>query len=169
MDQNKPKCIDAMDKIKRKLDSLGLNTIMTSDKENILCKVSGDFEFKDNTNTINNFNKTVTGKCPATINSNITNCPYTACKYPNATCHLHKESNANNSNSTNTDNTNSNNSMCETLNVYSGSLFRIMPNDIHTGIFLHVIKLHGETCDLKMSFNYDNPLELVEIIKFLLK
>ena len=42
MEQNKSKCIDAMDKIKKKLDILGLDVIMTSNKENILCKVEAE-------------------------------------------------------------------------------------------------------------------------------
>lgn len=48
-------------------------------------------------------------------------------------------------------------------------LFRIMPTDIHNGIALHAIILHGMTVDLKMIFEYTNEgvIQLVNTINFL--
>lgn len=163
MEPKRQECFKCMDKIKKKLDGLGLSNIMTSDKENILCKVYGG----DNTNinTAAATADTYSGKCPY---SNFSSCPYTSCRYPNSTCHHHSAENENNSNSNN-DSTLSDN--LKVFEIYSDSLFRIMPTDIYTGIFLHVIKFHGETCELKMTFEYtDNGVEdIINTIKFLIE
>lgn len=64
-----------------------------------------------------------------------------------------------------------NNSNNQTITSYSKNdcLFRIMPSDLNTSISLHVIILHGETCELKMSFDYDNDgvQKIVDVINFL--
>ena len=167
MNQNKQECIKYMDKVKKQLDSLGLSTIMTSNKENILCKVPGDYK-NSNTGTALNTSYSIANTCPHAATSNA--CPYTVCKYPNAACHHHNNGNMSDGSTSNTDNSN-NCVLSGTLETYSGSLFRIMPNDIYSGLFLHAIKLHGETCDLKMSFDYsdDAVKELVNVIKFLVE
>lgn len=143
-DQNKNKCIEMMNKIKRFLENNNYAFIMTSDKENILLKMGIYKNIKSST---------VSHTCPALTNG-VTNCPYTACKYPNYTCSSHSHSGSNNNN-----------------NVSDKSdfgLIRFMINDLHTGIFMHVIQLHGEESDLKMSFDYDyNIDEITSIIKFL--
>ena len=167
---DKMKCLACMDKIQTKLGNLGLSFFMTSDRENILCKTYGDISFDNGSSngSSNNGNGTTTlpshvHVCPHSLNH--TNCPYTACKYPNMKCHIHNAAQLGNT---------SNDTEGETSNVtsakFTGCLFRIMPTDIYNGIFLHVIKLHGETCDLKMTFSFgDNgATELVEIIKFLI-
>ena len=173
-ESDKLKCIACMDKIKRKLDNLGLQYIMTSDKENILCKVYGDVSFNNGGNETGNSN--ISGGttqlpshihvCPHSLNQS--NCPYTACKYPNMKCYCHNAADlGNNSNNTESDNNSSN---TESPAKFTGCLFRIMPTDIYNGIFLHAIKLHGETCDLKMTFNFDDnaATELIEVLKFLI-
>ena len=176
MDQNKQKCIECMEKIKKRLDNLGFATIMTTNRENILCKYSSSdsINMNNETNNSNNNNANavaVINSCPVARSS--AKCPYPKCIYPSATCHLHstdKEDNNDSNNSSNDTNTNFV-GLGETIDKYAGSLFRIMPNDIHTGLLLHAIKLHGETCELKMSFDYDDNgvLEIVNIIRFLVK
>lgn len=168
MNQNKQKCIECMDKINRKLFNLGFATFMTTDKENILCKVSSSTsEINKENNESNNNSIAVINSCPVARSS--AKCPYPTCIYPSATCHLHSVNNGNNNSSDENNGTTSGTG--EILDKYAGSLFRVMSNDIHTGLLLHAIKLHGETCDLKMSFGYtDNDvLEIVNVIRFLVK
>lgn len=166
-ESDKLKCLACMDKIKRKLDSLGLNYIMTSDRENILCKVYGDVSFgnggNDSTNNGNGATQLPSHVhvCPHSLNH--TNCPYTACKYPNMKCHIHNATQLGNTSSDIEGETSN-----ETSAKFTGSLFRIMPTDIYNGIFLHAIKLHGETCDLKMTFSYNKDDEIVRVLKFLI-
>ena len=171
MNQDKAKCLDCMDKIKRGLDAFGFRCMMTSNKETILCKVYGDEPYNTGTNTVVSSSYTVATTpttCPVSMNSTGT-CPYTACKYPNATCHLHGSNDNDSSSADNNDNEIA--GKLETIGKFSGCLFRIMPNDIYTGLFLHAIKLHGETCDLKMSFEYNENsiVEIINIIKFLVE
>lgn len=170
MDQNKMKCIQCMDKIKRNLDKLGYSNIMTSDKMNILCKVNPDDLDKNNSNIKGSTSSSF--GIPTCQHANTGKCPYTVCKYPNATCNYHHHNNiGNNGDSTTEGNPNSDSlsGLLEVSNTYHESLFRLMPNDIDTGIFLHAIKLHGETCDLKMTFGYDDIdiTEIIRVIKFL--
>ena len=176
MDQNKQKCIECMDKIKRVLDSTGFATFMTTNKENILCKYSSSDSINvnnDNNNSNNNTNTVaVISSCPVARSS--AKCPYPKCIYPSsATCHLHSANKEDNNDSNNSSSDNNTNfvGLGETIDKYTGSLFRIRPNDIYTGLSLHAIKLHGETCELKMSFDYDDNgvLEIVNIIRFLVK
>lgn len=158
MDQNKSECLRCMEQIKRRLDNLGLSTIMTSNKENILCKSTGE-ESLNSTKSISTTN--LASKCPSmTVDGK---CPHTSCKYPNASCHIHNTGNMSGSNDTTL--------LPSVLETCGCSLFRIMPTDIHSGIFLHVIKLHGEMCELKMTFDYTDTgvTELVNIIKFLVE
>ena len=161
---DKAKCLVGMDKIKKKLNNLGLNCIMTSDRENILCKSYGDASFDNVSNSSTNNSTTLPSHnyvCPDSIGHS--HCPHTVCKYPKAQCHMHSAYQIGNE---------SNNPEGDTSNKlsekFTGCLFRIMPTDIYNGIFLHTIKLHGETCDLKMTFSYDDIDELVEVLKFLI-
>lgn len=168
-ESDKLKCLACMDKIKKQLDYLGLNYIMTSDKENILCKVYGDVSFGNSGSNGSNTSEGTTTLpshihvCPDSLNR--THCPHTACIYPKAQCHLHSAPQIGNE---------SNNTEGETTNKvsakFTGCLFRIMPTDIYNGIFLHAIKLHGETCDLKMTFDFDDngAIEVVNVLKFLI-
>lgn len=170
MNQNKHECIKYMDKIKKQLDSFGFDSIITSNKENILCKVPGDFKATNNSTAIvKTTGVGLTTTCPHTASSA---CPYTACRYPNATCHHHNHNIGNVGNNNNGNNSNNDNDgALEAIGVCSCSLFRIMPTDIHNGLFLHVIKLHGETCELKMTFECsdDGATELVNVLKFLVE
>ena len=148
-DQNKPKCIASMDKIKRKLDVLGVNSIITRDKENILCKFDSSWKLSNND----------IKSCPA-VTSNASCCSHSTCTLP-IQCELHRN-NGNNSNDENT--------TTESNTISSDdSLFRIVPTDIYDGLFLHVIKLHGEVCELKMSFDYSDEgiTELIDVLLFL--
>ena len=170
MNQNKQKCIECMEKINRRVSNMGFATLMTTYKENILCKVSSSASEvnKDNSSsTSSDSSIAVINACPVSRSS--AKCPYPTCIYPKATCHLHSVNNGNNNSSD--ENNETTVGTGEILDKYAGSLFRVMPNDIHTGLLLHTIKLHGETCDLKMSFGYtDNDvLEIVNIIRFLVK
>lgn len=173
MNQNKQKCIECMEKINRRLSSTGFATLMTTDKENILCKVSSSDsqQVTTDSNSSTNINNSVAviNACPVARSS--AKCPYPTCIYPKATCHLHSADKDNNTGNSNENNENTLVGIGETIDKYAGSLFRIIPNDIYTGLLLHVIKLHGETCELKMSFGYyDNDvLEIVNVIKFLVE
>ena len=170
MNQNKQKCIECMEKINRRLFNLGFATFMTTDKENILCKVSSSVsEVNKDSNSSSNNSIAVINTCPVARSS--AKCPYPTCIYPKATCHLHSVDKDNNSSSSNENNENTLVGLGETIDKYAGSLFRVMPNDIHTGLLLHTIKLHGETCELKMSFGYEenDVLEIVNVIRFLVK
>ena len=143
MEQNKAKCLDCMEKIKRRLDETGFSTFMTPDKENVLCKVSAN-GLANTTKLVYSNTNTSNTTCPHVT---ATSCPHTACKYPNVKCSHH--------NHINSDNNDYNNTLESTVSIGDNSVFRIMPNDIYTGLFLHVIKLHGEICELKMSFEYN--------------
>lgn len=158
-EQDLQRCISCMDKIKKGLDNFGFSTIMTNDKTNILCKVSG--YGNNDANTVSVKNTAVATTCPHSASA--TKCPYTACMYPNSSCHLHS---TNNGTDGSTDSSENSGILVE---GYAGSLFRIMVNDLKSGLFLHVIKLHGETSDLKMSFGYSNQdvIEIINVIKFL--
>ena len=162
-DQDEMKCLACMDKIMAKLGNLGLSFFMTSDKKNILCKTYGYVSFDAITGgATTNTPSSSTTTCPHSIAGSP--CPYTICKYPNAQCHYHSALMIGNA---------SNNTSDEdlTCNRVVGCLFRITPTDIYNGIFLHVIKLHGEKCDLKMTFNMDDSgaSELVNLIQFLVE
>jgi hypothetical protein len=136
MNQDLHKCIAAMDKLKKNLDNLKINSLITKDKMNILCRVS----------PVSSATRAI---CPDITNNG---CPHTKCEHPNFTCNHHSKYNY------------------DTEFDYAyRTLFRIMVNDIHDGLFLHVIKLDGEKCDLKMSFKYDDSgiAEIIEVIKFL--
>lgn len=167
MEQNKSKCIECMDKIKRKLNELGYSILMTNNKENILCKVSDVKTNNYNTEltVVNTGASTVSPNCPYANNTS-TNCPYSVCKYPSTQCHKHGSSDiGNNATDSNTE------AILEAITVPRCSLFRIRPDDIYTGLFLHVVKLHGEICELKMSFEYNDSgvAELISVINFLVK
>ena len=142
MNQDLHKCIACMDKIKRKLDENNINNLITKDKMNILCKVSP----KGTTKTL-----------PSAICPDITKtgCPHGSCTHPNFVCNDHKNKN--------------NVKYDKEFDYAYRTLFRIRVNNIPTGITLHVIKLDGETSDLKMSFSYDDEgsTELINIIKYL--
>ena len=157
------KCRECMNKIRRRLEELGINFIMTTanNRDTILCKFSSS---TDNSNSVKvtTVGTSLVSSCPY-MNSN-SSCPYTACKYPGVNCHKH---NANTNNGGNIDSDNNGSGALEAIMVPRCSLFRIMPNDTNTGIFLHAIKLHGEVCDLKMSFEYTDPTEIINVIKFL--
>lgn len=159
-DQDKLKCLACIDKISTKLGNLGLSFFMTSDRKNILCKTYGTVSFDGIVN--NESSNTGATTCPHSTSSS---CPHTVCKYPKASCHYHNAHNIGNNSNNTDDDTN------KLPDKFTGCLFRITPTDIYNGIFLHAIKLHGETCDLKMTFNYDEAgaTELVNIIKFLVK
>lgn len=165
MNQNKMKCIQAMDKIKRNLDNFGFSNIMTNDKMNILCKVPGDYSSNNKVSGATSISTSIVTTCPHSLKE--TGCPYTVCKYPNSTCHFH--SNTGNDSSADNSDSSVSEGLLEVSGIYYSSLFRIFPTDIHDGLFLHVIKLHGETCDLKMTFSYEDTaiVEIINIIKFL--
>ena len=140
MNQDLHKCIAAMDKLKKNLDNLKIESLITKDKMNILCKVSSKRNLTRSTPKV---------ICPDTTP---TKCPHSECKHPGFVCN-HKATPIND----------------KEFDYAYGTLFRIMVNDIHDGLFLHVIKLDGEKCDLKMSFNYDGSgiAEIIEVIEFL--
>lgn len=179
MDSNKLECLKCMDNIKKRLDNLGFSTLMTGDKKNILCKYSGgdlttglgDKNISNVTSSNSITATTMATTCPVSRSS--AKCPYPSCIYPSSQCHLHRPGD-NTESGTESDSSKEDKDTCvvgETLEVYTGSLFRIMPNDIYSGLLLHVIKLHGETCELKMPFDYTETgvMELVNVIKFLVK
>ena len=159
MEQNKPKCLDCMEKIKKKLEDNKFDILMTSNRENILCKVSEDWT--DNTKPAVVKTVNTASSCPHTLS---TKCPYSTCMHPNTTCPHHNTENGT------TNDSNGNNGIVSELSSIGGcTLFRIFPNDIYSGLFLHVIILHGEVCDLKMSFEYNENgiADIINIIKFL--
>lgn len=161
----KAKSLACMDKIAKKLDNLELQYIMTSDRENILCKTYSSVSFNDNAvngGTTNTPSTSTT--CP---HSSSGTCPHPVCKYPKAQCQYHMAKQMGNTYGV-TEEVDASITLSTKL---PECLFRITPTDIYNGIFLHVIKLHGEKCDLKMTFSYgDNGAsELVNIIKFLVK
>ena len=158
-ESDKMKCLSCMDKISTKLDNLRISFFMTSDRNNILCKTYGDVSF----NIINSGNNSTNNGatiCPDCLGNN--HCPHSICTHPKAKCHFSNARQLGNILDTIEDNSD---------DKFMSCLFRITPTDIYNGIFLHVIKLHGETCDLKMTFKYDEAAatELVNVIKFLVE
>ena len=157
MVQQITKCKDSIKKIKKLLDDNGYNVLHVDD--NILCKTPRKYVL--NKGIINSTS------CKLLISyggnqsklCGYTTCPYTACSIPKEDCPLFKGSGSNEG-SSNTSNIAYNSDDC---------LFRIMPTDIYNGIFLHVIFLHGEHCDLKMTFDIDNDSlkDIVNVINFL--
>ena len=165
MTENKAK--ECMNKIKRRLEELKINFIMTTanNRDNILCKIPGLSDNSNDTKVVTTGATLPATTCPY-MHSNST-CPYTACKYPGVQCHKH---NPNTGNGSSVDSGNSSTSgALEAIMIPRCSLFRIMPTDTFSGIFLHVIKLHGEICDLKMTFEYTDTgvADLIDVIKFL--
>ena len=162
MDPNRISCEESIKKIEKKLNEYGYKIITTN--HNILCKtprtgksVSKKLVYpSDNTTAVT----AVTRVCPCnsggSINEYNHSCTYAgSCTVTKNDCPLY-----NGSLNSETNISSYNKSDC---------LFRIKPSDTYNGIQLHAVILHGETCELKMLFNYntDGIKELVDVINFL--
>ena len=179
MKSNIFECSNAMNKIKKKLEVGGYNIINVdtynslSSISNILIKPTKPVKYAVSTarsssdiatSTASSSQKVCPFNAAATIDMVRCSCTYTGeCKVNHTNCPLMNGSisGGGNTSSRNT----------ATTNATSGDfLVRIAPTDIHNGIFLHVIILHGEHCDLKMTFGYDSNgiKNLLETIKFLI-
>ena len=162
MVQQITKCKDSIKKIKKLLDDNGYNVLHVDD--NILCKTPRKSILNRGVTNLSTTNAT---SCKLLISCGgnqsklcgYNTCPYTGCSIPKKDCPLFNGFGGNEG-SSDTPNTAYNSDDC---------LFRIMPTDIYNGIFLHVIFLHGEHCDLKMTFDIDSDSlkDIVNVINFL--
>ena len=166
MNSNKAKCIEVLNTLKTRLSN-NYDVIMTD--EDLLCKTGKIIKPIINTNTNNNLNTayptvkicpidnkaiidwgTCNCNCHSTCNSaNTTNCPLNKVnKQPTS---IHPVPNK--------------------LNKSNECLFRLRPTDINNGIAMHVIILHGEVCELKMTFEAGEKgaVQIVEVINFLVR
>lgn len=161
MDPNRKLCEESIKKIEKRLNESGYKIITTN--YNILCKtprtgktVSKKLVYPNNNTAVT----VVTKACPCNSEGSINEYNHScttsgSCTVPKNDCPL--------MNGTLNSGTN--------INSYNKSdcLFRIKPSDTYNGIQLHAVILHGETCELKMLFNYnsDGIKELVDVINFL--
>lgn len=149
--ENKKLCLDTMRRIEDKLKEAGYNIKILKNAKytDILCKGY-------RSNIISSKSLRSTYNCALSrTNCNISadsDCPYQNGCTDIGNCPLHNNNANNNSSNKNG----------------SDSLFRIRPTDTYNGIFLHAIKLNGETCDLKITFNPDTVDEVIETINYLI-
>lgn len=136
---DKVTCLDAIKKIKDKLDNLGFDSIIVNN--DILCK---GLKYQKSSSS-----------CPVGANSSCT-CPHTVCIAPHATC------------PNNIKNTGNVGPLITSVSD-SDTLFRVRPSDIYNGINLHVIKLRGEISEFKMLFNNQTEgiAQIIQVIQFL--
>lgn len=190
MEQNILKCKDTIKKINDKLSTLGYNILYNKTCDNILCKTSdvtaesiSALNNKNNNSSDaqvyiirKNCSKLLTGTCTSTITGGT--CMQTGCKLPSVHCPMYNgNNNSNQGGSTTTPDNNENNDVdnditnAELLEALANDnyLIRILPTDIHNGVFLHAIMLHNETCDFKMTFEYGDKAvtEVVDTVIFL--
>lgn len=175
MEQNVVECKDCIRRIKKKLEDTGYNIIVIND--DILCKTPKKSTQVTTGGTLATYtsSRALSGTtCPLNtagcIHSNGKSCTHSgACHVDSSKCPIH--GNNNNSNSNTGNNSNSNEGTLEAISSYSDFLFRIRPTDIYNGIFLHAIILHGEHCDLKMTFSYDTDKvnDIINVINFLVE
>ena len=150
MEPNKKQCLDSMRKIEDKLKESGFNikVLKNSRYSDILCKGTKN-KVISSRSLRSVYNCSLSrSNCNITIDSD---CPYQSGCTDIQNCPLH--------------NTNNNSS---SISGSSDCLFRIRPTDTYNGIFLHAIKLNGETCDLKITFNSNTVEEIVETINYLI-
>lgn len=151
MEPNKKQCLDSMRKIEDKLKESGfsIKVLKNSRYSDILCKGT-KYKVISSRSLRSVYNCSLSrANCNITADSD---CPYQNGCADIANCPLHNMNN-NNSSSTNTG---------------SDCLFRIRPTDTYNGIFLHAIKLNGEICDLKITFESDTVEEIIDIISYLI-
>lgn len=162
MEQNVLKCQECIKRLKRKLDKLGYASIVSDN--NILVKASKSslaYASKNGKGIKISMLATSNCKCRGSVIDESIGCPYKAsCNVEENDCPLNNK----NCNCTPVGGNNS--------NKFTGDydcLFRIRPSDIQNGITLYAIILHGESCELKMLFDYDinGENEIIDTLQFL--
>lgn len=168
MNSNKPLCVNTLKRVKDKLQS-NYDVILINE-ETLLVKPNPNTKIdignsSNNSGTNNNPSTGTITVCPMNANANI----------DNNVCSCHSDCSASSSMRCplNRNNGNTTNDLSNIIKPYSKGecLFRISPNDIYSGLAMHVLIIHNESTDLKMKFELSDKaiIQIVETINFLVK